>query len=145
MFGKLLRFAPAALWMGVIYRASATPGLKSVPLVQRLGLLPADLAPEVGRLLELLIRKSAHVATYAVLALLLAWALAGLLERGRALRLAFLLSLLYAASDEYHQSFVPDRSGNWIDVLIDTGGVCLGLLAWLWRAHKRAPQAVRRR
>lgn len=134
--------------MGVIYRASATPGLKSVPLVQRLGLLPAHLSPEAGRLLELTIRKSAHVASYAILAVLLAWALLGLVERGSALWLAFLLSVLYAISDEYHQSFVPDRSGNWVDVLVDTGGVCLGLLVWQWRMWRslggRQSPAVRR-
>ena len=49
-----------------------------------------------------------------------------------ALALAFLLTMLYAVSDEYHQTFVPGRSGNLVDVLIDAAGAALGL----WLAHR---------
>ena len=36
--------------------------------------------------------------------------------------------LLYAISDEYHQSFIPGRSAQWQDVLIDTTGVFVGVI-----------------
>jgi VanZ family protein len=40
----------------------------------------------------------------------------------------------YAASDEFHQIFVPNRTALVSDVLIDTsGGVAGLLLLWLWR------------
>ncbi len=129
-----LRFLPALLWMGVIYRTSDTPGLKSVPLVQRVGLLPADLDPATLNLLELLIRKSAHLLSYALLAWLLLWALSAVLGRRQALWTAFGLALLYAASDELHQAFVPMREGRLTDVLIDAVGAALGLGAAFWRA-----------
>lgn len=124
----LLRFLPALLWMGVIYRTSATPGLKSVPLVQGIGLLPAHLDPAVLSLLELLLRKSAHLISYGLLALLLAWAFFVWLDRSRALWVALAVAVLFAISDEWHQSFVPDREGRWWDVAIDTVGAALALL-----------------
>lgn len=86
------------------------------------------------------VRKAAHVTEYAVLALLF---LRGLRARqeprsqswswpqaGRAV----LLVLLYAATDEFHQAFVPSREASVIDVLIDTSGGLLGvLLLWLFK------------
>lgn len=127
---KLLRFLPALLWMGVIYQSSATPGLKTVPLVQRTGLLPA-LDPSVTWWLEWVLRKSAHLFSYALLALLLLWGFAALLERRRALWAALVIAIVYAISDEIHQSFVPERQGRWYDVAIDALGA--GLALWLSR------------
>ena len=48
-------------------------------------------------------------------------------------RLALLMVMLYAASDEFHQSFVPNRTSQVSDVFIDTAGGAAGLLAlWLF-------------
>jgi VanZ like family len=46
----------------------------------------------------------------------------------RNLALALVLCLLFATSDEYHQSFVPGRNGTWTDVAIDALGACLAAL-----------------
>ena len=72
---------------------------------------------------DLLLRKLAHAAEYALLGLLLA----------RAVRVPWLavgLGVLYAVSDEVHQSFVAGRRGAPLDVLVDAVGVTLGVLAW---------------
>ena len=42
--------------------------------------------------------------------------------------LSFLFSVIYALSDEFHQSFVPGRDGNIVDVLIDSSGALVGIL-----------------
>lgn len=42
---------------------------------------------------------------------------------------AFAFSLLYACSDEFHQSFIPGRSATLRDVLIDCIGICLAQVA----------------
>ena len=47
---------------------------------------------------------------------------------GKACAASTLWSFLYACSDELHQRFIPDRSGQFSDVLIDTAGVLLGLI-----------------
>ncbi|WP_374711985.1 VanZ family protein [Symbiobacterium terraclitae] len=123
-----LRMVPALLWMALIYRSSATPDLRGLPLVQRLGLLPHDLSPEAAWWLEMLLRKSAHMVAYAILAVLLAWALSARLPGRTALRVALATAVLYAVSDEVHQAFVPTREGRLLDVAIDGAGAVLGLL-----------------
>ena len=45
---------------------------------------------------------------------------------------AFVLAAAFAASDEWHQSFVPSRQGSAWDVLLDSGGAVLGLFV-VWR------------
>ena len=77
-----------------------------------------------------LVRKAAHVAIYFLLGLFLFVSLyCWLRHRKPVLPLAVLVGALYAGSDELHQYFVPNRSGELGDVLIDTIGVLLGALA----------------
>jgi VanZ family protein len=45
------------------------------------------------------------------------------------------LIVVYAASDEFHQSLVPNRQGTVADVVIDTVGACIGL-ALVWAVGK---------
>ena len=88
------------------------------------------------------IRKCGHLTEYAILALLL-W---------RALHLSknslpgwswpkvggtLLIVFIYAATDEFHQSFVPTRTARVADVFIDTAGGALGLLALWFFNHRR--------
>lgn len=100
--------------MGVIFILSAQPTLPHHP----------------DTLLDLILKKAAHMIEYGILAFLLWWAF----SRGRgtfshsALVTAFVVSVLYAASDEYHQTFVPGRNGNPVDVGVDTVGALVALL-----------------
>lgn len=72
---------------------------------------------------DLVLRKLAHAAEFAVLGALLVRA------TGRA-GLAFGLGVLYALSDEVHQVFVPGRVGAPLDVAIDAIGVAVGIALW---------------
>ncbi len=75
------------------------------------------------------VRKCAHATEYAILGIL--WLLTlGAFEVKRTGRwwLAWILSVLYACSDEIHQWFVPGRSCQVKDVLIDSGGTIAGIL-----------------
>ena len=86
-------------------------------------------APDVSEAtiasIQLVVRKCAHLTEYAILAALLCRALR--LHRERVLVLAFLLTAIYAALDEFHQSFVASRTASPWDVGID----CIGALAGL--------------
>ncbi len=73
---------------------------------------------------EFPIRKLAHASEYTLLGFLLMGALNGRKSR------ALLTGVLYAASDEFHQLFVQGRSGQITDVMIDSGGVILGVLIY---------------
>ncbi|MCW5890693.1 MAG: VanZ family protein [bacterium] len=87
------------------------------------------------------LRKAAHVTEYAILGALLVRALRG--EGATPLRAALLaagLGVVWAASDEMHQAFVPSRTAALGDVGFDTAGVLLGSLVWTLRG-RRAPAA----
>ena len=100
------------LWLPVVAWAALIFALSSIP----------DLGTGLGGW-DLVLRKLAHAAEYAVLGALL------LRATGRA-RLAFALGTLYAVSDELHQTFVPGRMGSPIDVAIDVAGVMCGIVLW---------------
>ncbi len=115
---------PALAVMALIFALSSQSGLRvsEDPVIER---------P---------IRASAHMFAFATLAACLLFALArGGRPRLRDVVIAFALTVLYGASDELHQSFVPDRNGRIDDVVVDTIGATIGLLiAWLvlaWRAR----------
>ena len=71
---------------------------------------------------DFVLRKIAHACEYAVLGLLL-------VRATRREHLAVLIGVLYAASDEFHQHFVPGRHATVRDVAIDSAGVLVGVLA----------------
>lgn len=118
------------LWMGMIFAMSAMPGDVSGDQSGRLtqvlmavmkavfGSAAAAISPQT---LELLVRKGAHMAEYAVLFVLYrrALRLSGAKRPGAA---ALAMCMVYAATDEFHQSFVDDRGPSPVDVMIDTAG-----------------------
>ena len=111
---RLNLWLPVVLWAGLIFTFSAIPSLGT-------GLGTWDLV----------LRKLAHVAEYAVLG--------GLLTRDvQREPLAFLLGSLYAVTDEVHQAFVSGRQGSPLDWLVDTIGVALGVLLYSRWAASRA-------
>lgn len=70
-----------------------------------------------------------------MLGYLVARALAYYGRTGRVMLMpALLLCLLYGMSDEFHQSFVPDRTPSVLDVAADTVGACIGIVI---RTRKR--------
>jgi VanZ family protein len=116
----LLRWLPAVLVMAAIF------GFSSIPSREM---------PALG-IWDAIIQKGGHVLGYAILALTYWYALRS--NKPHWL-LALFLSVVYALSDEFHQSFIPGRHAGLADVLVfDTGGavIALGLAYWWWQ--KRA-------
>lgn len=114
--GRWRFWLPAIAVMAVIFVLSSQSGLR----------VSDD--PEVDRPFRVL----GHLLAFATLAACLLVALSGgRRPRPRDAVIAFGLSLLFAVSDEWHQSFVPGRSGRLDDVITDTIGALVGLsLAW---------------
>jgi VanZ family protein len=79
---------------------------------------------------ELLLRKLGHVSEYFLLTL--AWARA----LGARWAAAALISVLYASTDELHQTYVAGRHGTPVDVLIDAIGVSLACLLYARRRRR---------
>ena len=86
---------------------------------------------EKNRLVEALqtpIRKMAHMTEYMVLAITLMFALyVDGLKNKKMVAIAALIGIAYAALDEFHQLFVPGRSGEIRDVCVDTIGILIGI------------------
>ena len=101
----LRAWMPVLVWAAVIFAFSSIPSLST-----GLGLW------------DLVLRKLAHMAEYAILGALLLRAL----ERPLA---AFAAAVAYAATDELHQHFVRGRHASALDVGIDAAGVALGIVA----------------
>ena len=114
----LYYWLPVLLWMGVIF---VTSSRSSLPFV-------------LNKTVDFATKKAGHVTEYGVLAFLLWRAISR--ERGwpawPSFGGAFGLSLLYAVSDEFHQTLVPGRAGRLTDVGFDALGVllALGLIWW---------------
>lgn len=128
--------------MGVIFYLSNQPDLKS------------GLESQI----DFILRKAAHITEYGILTFLAWRAFAAGKEtefpKGnsvskipdsvkillgnpvskpvRFLIYAFIFSVLYAASDEYHQTFVSGRVGSLKDILIDSVGVSIAALI-IWK------------
>ena len=115
MLRAVLRFGPPLALMVVIFVLSAQPSLDS-------GLGTWDL---VGR-------KLGHMAEYGLL-----WLLWWRAFRYARPALAAVITLAYAASDEWHQTFVDGRGGTPVDVAIDAAGVGLAGLAVVLIARRR--------
>jgi len=118
--GLGLWLPPLAL-MGVIYFFSAQP----------------DLSSGLG-FLDLVLRKVVHFAEYALLCVLGWRALRTRTSAGRAVVLAFVISSAYAATDEFHQTFVEGRDGLVLDVVIDALAAAVAVLAIRRRITRRA-------
>ena len=83
-------------------------------------------------------RKAMHVFVYFILSILLLMALNTTnISRNKMYIMVILLCVIYAISDEYHQTMVLGRCGRLKDILIDTGGSVIGLLLYLFIYSKR--------
>jgi len=144
-FRAFLKFwLPVLVWMALIFTASSDSH-SSVHSSRIIAPLLRWLFPRISPArvedINFFFRKCCHLGEYAVLALLLWRALHATKNHlpdwswpkvGGTL----LIVCLYAASDEFHQMFVPTRAPRIHDVVIDTAGGALGLLA-LWIFHSR--------
>ena len=84
---------------------------------------------QMAQKIEYPVRKAAHMSEYAVLALLIFQALTAFDRKKNRGCMALGITAAYAATDEFHQLFVPGRAGRVTDVLIDSAGAFLALLA----------------
>ncbi|EXX88109.1 hypothetical protein BG53_02115 [Paenibacillus darwinianus] len=114
-----LRWLAPVLWMGVIFWFSSREGDELngwLPWFQQW--FPGMSGFNWG-----------HFVSYFILAAAFAYAFGGASLQWRTKTVIILLCLLYGISDEYHQSFVPGRSPDVQDLINDTLGAALAMLA----------------
>ncbi len=110
---------PVIIWAGFIFALSSIPHLKS------------DLE------YDYLLRKIAHAIEYFIFTFLLRRAFKGSFDMDTLYLFIYpaILSVLYAASDEFHQSFVRGRVGCVKDVFIDAIGIAGFYIFLSWRGR----------
>jgi VanZ family protein len=90
------------------------------------------MSPKTIWIILVVIRKCAHVTEYAILALLLWRALRSVPVLRTKMSILFGAVLLgcavFAASDEFHQTFINSRTPSVRDVFLDVAGALVGLL-----------------
>lgn len=125
------------IWMALIFFLSHQPASASSNLsgsfvqlvlygVQRLPVAVDE------TMLHFFVRKIAHFGAYFILGILIFHVIR--LYRGVRLQTiiyAFFIAIVYAASDEWHQTFVPGRSGELRDVFIDGAGSLMGIACYI--------------
>lgn len=115
----LKRWLPAILLCLFIFASSATPGAQV----------------STNQDVDFLAHKSIHVIIYSLLFL-------AFVRATKSSPLAALLAILYGASDEFHQTFVPSRMGSVRDLLIDSGAV-LATAVILWKYSHLLPTKLK--
>ena len=130
---------PVLLWMAFIFIGSTD--LMSAEHTSRfIGPFLRWFAPDITDAtiasVQLVVRKCAHLIEYAILSALLLRALRQRLMGARSI--AFGLAALCAFLDEFHQSFVPSRTGSPWDVLTDCLGAILGLVIYVRMTRRRS-------
>lgn len=132
------------VWMAVIFMLSSQPGEESHQLSGQVLEIVEEIVerfrPEPAAFdLHTFVRKSAHYGFYLVLGILLYIPLYFECRQGlRSVLWSFFIGTWYAVLDEIHQLFVPGRSFQVTDILIDSLGVLTGAfvccgVVWLMR------------
>ena len=133
-----------AAWMGVIFFFS-TDLFSGAQTSRIIGPILKWLVPGISddavAAVQLVARKVAHLAEYAILSILICRALAkraGMLPLPlAALGQAVLIAAAYAALDEWHQSWTAERFGSALDVGIDSVGAVAGAAFFAWLSRRK--------
>lgn len=125
-------------WMVFIFSMSAQDSNKSsntsggtvrlvLSIVPQFNEKSEEYRDEIVESLQHITRKSAHFLIYMILGILTILLFLGFEQLQYKPQWAFLICVLYAASDEIHQLFVPGRACQIKDVFIDSCGSFLGI------------------
>lgn len=132
------------LWMVVIFAHSAMDATDSSQesgvivtfitehLISGYDEMEKEQQLEVTDTVTIIVRKGAHMTEYAILGFLLVGALE-IRHLAILWLVAWMVAIAYAGTDEFHQTFVPGRSGELRDVYVDSAGALIGVSVAIWR------------
>lgn len=139
--GRIVLPVLTICWMLVIFWFSAAPAPESSEMSYTVGIAVGKIMISdfdawsterqnaFAEKIEYPVRKTAHAMEYALLGMLISGTICVYGGNGRKMALyAWVAATIYASSDEFHQLFVPGRSGQVRDVLLDSAGAATGIL-----------------
>ena len=143
--GRFVRYwMPAIVWMAIIFLGSTdmlSAEHTSRFLVPFLRWLDPQISLATLNAVQAGIRKLGHLIEYAILAILLWRALRSGTRWQMKMSILFVAvwgaCAIFAAGDEFHQSFVPSRTPSPVDVMIDICGALVGLAICLMFARRK--------
>lgn len=115
------------IWMITVFNLSNNNGEVSSGISLKIAKIISN-DKNIIKMLEPILRKLAHLSEYIVGGFLFYGLLLTYNLKSKAQVLCSgILGIVYSITDEIHQLFIPGRSGQVIDVLIDSLGVCIGI------------------
>ena len=152
---KVLLWILVIVWMGLIFYYSSESGIestnKSRGIITKTNIIEKyqegsseSEKEETLETVDIYFRKIAHASVFLVLAILVCFlAKEYTLDIKKILLISILVCFLYSCSDEIHQLYVPGRSAEIRDVIIDNIGTLVGNLIFyvsgikLWKKKVR--------
>lgn len=122
------------IWAGFIFYLSTAgfgPSFTKWLVTETLALLHLTVSPHTFEILHYGVRKLAHLTEYGIFSLLIYASFLNASDfewRPRLALRSVALAGLYSLTDEYHQSFVSNRTPDLLDCVLDTTGAALGAL-----------------
>lgn len=121
---KVIKLLLIILWLLVIFIFSNQDGTTSTALTN--GVLEKYLFFIDSDIFFIVIRKIAHIIEYLILGILV-FSFVNEFKIDRKIIISLLICLIFSSLDEFHQLFIPGRTGKILDVFIDMIGVLLGI------------------
>ena len=132
---KIIKLLFIVIWLLVIFLFSNQDGSTSTSLTN--GILEKYLFFVDSDIFFMIIRKMAHITEYFILGILVLNFI-NEFKVDKKIIISILICFILASFDEFHQLFIPDRTGRLLDVLIDMIGASLGILILsLIKNHKK--------
>ncbi len=118
---------PVMVWASVIFTFSSLPTIETTKFY----------------LWDFLLKKTAHIVEYGILSSLIYRALVNSkVDIKKSMWIAVFVSILYGASDEFHQSFTPGRGPSVRDVMIDATGAAIFIFGIVGNI-KKMPEKIK--
>jgi len=149
---KIIIWILVLSWMGLIFYYSSmdadTSTSKSRGVITSTGIIDNTISPiekeEALKTTDVILRKVAHALEYLILSILVCFLIKEYtLDIKKILIISAIICFLYACSDEIHQIYVPGRSCEIRDVLIDNIGACFGYLIFYLSGKKLWKRVVK--
>lgn len=133
------------IWLGFIFIMSNTNSVDSTKQSKTLinkvltttnNITNMDI-DSVTRKIHKPVRKLAHITEFFILSIIVIMLLKNkIIDYNKLLLISMSICFIFACIDEFHQTFIPGRTGQFSDVLIDMIGVIFGCL--LFNIYKRS-------
>ena len=128
---------------GVIFGFSAQDGEESGGISKKVVLVVADILKikqgDIEKFIQVgepIVRKLAHFGIYTVLGIAsMAFLVTFNISKARQTLITTIWGILYASTDEFHQTFIDGRNGSILDVILDTSGVIFGIAIVLFMIY----------